>query len=249
VLSTKDPVELLEIAHFDTFPANDGISFSGTWSNYPYFPSGVIAVTDKNEGLYILQPSFMHNGLAEGDLQVTLSAATETGTSSTRSAFRYEATVTNASAVDLHDVQLTHILPRGVTFDLVDATATCTQRDQFLDCSVGLMAAGTDQAFTIEVGVPGATSAAYEVRASAMNSDPDQGNNKASNTVALSFTPPPPPAPPVVNNTSGGGGGGGSVGWMGLLMLGWRLLRVGLSAMLKLPVRVASCVRYGNWAT
>ncbi len=213
VLSTKDPIELLEVAHFDTFPSNDGATFNGTWSNYPYFPSGVIAVSDKNEGLYILQPAFMENDLPEGDLRVTLATATELPTTSQRSAFRYGATVANMSTVDLEDVQLTHILPQGATFNLIDSSATCTQRTQFLDCNVGALPAGTELGFTLEVDIPGATSASYEVRASAMNGDPNHRNNKVAATVALSFTPP-------VTTTGGGGGGGGSVGWLGLAVLG-----------------------------
>lgn len=220
VLSTKDPVELLEIAHFDTFPANDGASFNGTWSNYPYFPSGVVAVSDKNEGLYILEPAFMHTGLAEGDLQVTLGEATEISAAAQRSAFRYSATVTNASTVDLRDVQFTHILPDLAVPSVVESTATCTRRSQFLDCSIGDLVAGTDVSFTIEADMPGRTSAQFEVRASALNVDPNQGNNKAQGTVQLSFTPAAP-----INNDGGGGGGGGTAGWLGLALLAWRVRR------------------------
>ncbi len=46
---------LEEIAHFDTYPQGDGASFSGTWSNYPYFESGVIAVSNFGEGLFLVQ--------------------------------------------------------------------------------------------------------------------------------------------------------------------------------------------------
>jgi choice-of-anchor B domain-containing protein len=44
-----------ERAFFDTFPANDGATFHGTWSNYPYFASGTIAVTGIDEGLFLLK--------------------------------------------------------------------------------------------------------------------------------------------------------------------------------------------------
>jgi hypothetical protein len=48
---------LEERAFFDTFPANDGPTFHGTWSNYPYFASGTIAVTGIDEGLFLLKVS------------------------------------------------------------------------------------------------------------------------------------------------------------------------------------------------
>lgn len=36
---------LEEVGYFDTNPASDAAQFDGTWSNYPYFPSGNIAIS------------------------------------------------------------------------------------------------------------------------------------------------------------------------------------------------------------
>ena len=44
----------MEIAFFDTFPANDATEISGAFSVYPYLPSGTIIVSDINNGLFIL---------------------------------------------------------------------------------------------------------------------------------------------------------------------------------------------------
>ena len=56
VLEFMDPGlgEISEIAHFDTFPADDSIAFDGAWSVYPYLPSGNIIVSDSSNGLFIL---------------------------------------------------------------------------------------------------------------------------------------------------------------------------------------------------
>ena len=48
--------ELVPVAHFDTQPETDAKSYSGTWSNYPFFESNVIVVSDINDGLFILKP-------------------------------------------------------------------------------------------------------------------------------------------------------------------------------------------------
>ena len=45
---------LEEVAYFDVYPSNNSAQFNGTWSNYPYFPSGVIAVSHIQEGLFLL---------------------------------------------------------------------------------------------------------------------------------------------------------------------------------------------------
>jgi len=44
-------------AFFDVFPANDDPTFDGTWSNYPYFESGTIAVSGIGEGLFLVRLS------------------------------------------------------------------------------------------------------------------------------------------------------------------------------------------------
>ena len=49
--------QLVEVASFDTYPQGDGIHFGGTWSNYSYFKSGTIVVSDMNNGLFILKLS------------------------------------------------------------------------------------------------------------------------------------------------------------------------------------------------
>ncbi len=46
---------LKKIAYFDTYVSNDAADFEGSWSNYPYFPSGSIVVSDIVNGLFILK--------------------------------------------------------------------------------------------------------------------------------------------------------------------------------------------------
>lgn len=47
-----------EVAHFDTQPYGDNSpGFQGSWSNYPYFESGIIVVSSIGEGLFVLTPS------------------------------------------------------------------------------------------------------------------------------------------------------------------------------------------------
>ncbi|MDA0729518.1 MAG: choice-of-anchor B family protein [Bacteroidetes bacterium] len=49
--------QLEEVGFFDVYPSSDAPQFNGTWSNYPYFPSGIIAVTHIEEGLFLLRLS------------------------------------------------------------------------------------------------------------------------------------------------------------------------------------------------
>ncbi|MDE0918164.1 MAG: choice-of-anchor B family protein, partial [Flavobacteriales bacterium] len=48
---------MTEVGFFDVYPSSDGAAFNGTWSNFPYFASGVIAVSHIEEGLFLLSLS------------------------------------------------------------------------------------------------------------------------------------------------------------------------------------------------
>ena len=57
ILDTENIIsgELEEVGYFDVYPSSDAPQFNGTWSNFPYFPSGVIAVSHIEEGLFLLR--------------------------------------------------------------------------------------------------------------------------------------------------------------------------------------------------
>ncbi|MBZ0114544.1 MAG: choice-of-anchor B family protein [Thermoanaerobaculia bacterium] len=47
---------LSEIAYFDTFPDNNNVGTSQTWSVYPFFDSGTVIVSSTGGGLFVLRP-------------------------------------------------------------------------------------------------------------------------------------------------------------------------------------------------
>ena len=56
VLDISDRENPVEVGYFDTVPYGENVpSFGGSWSNYPFFQSGIIIVTSGNEGMFILQ--------------------------------------------------------------------------------------------------------------------------------------------------------------------------------------------------
>jgi choice-of-anchor B domain-containing protein len=56
IIDVADPENPVEVGHFDTVPwGEDAPGFSGSWSNYPFFDSGVILVTSMREGLFIVR--------------------------------------------------------------------------------------------------------------------------------------------------------------------------------------------------
>lgn len=56
VLDISDPANPIEVGYFDTMPFGENEpGFSGSWSNYPYFESGIIIVSSMGEGMFILK--------------------------------------------------------------------------------------------------------------------------------------------------------------------------------------------------
>jgi hypothetical protein len=55
-ISRASTANLQEVGYFDIYPIDDNPAFNGTWSNYPFFKSGVVAVSGIEQGLFILRP-------------------------------------------------------------------------------------------------------------------------------------------------------------------------------------------------
>lgn len=55
VFDALDPMNPTQLAYFDTFPGSNSNEFNGAWSNYPFFPSGTILVSDIERGLFMLR--------------------------------------------------------------------------------------------------------------------------------------------------------------------------------------------------
>ena len=48
---------LSELAFFDIYPLDDAPQFNGAWSNFPFFPSGIVIVGGIEQGLFVLKPA------------------------------------------------------------------------------------------------------------------------------------------------------------------------------------------------
>ena len=57
VVDVSDPENPVEVGFFDTVPFSENTpSMSGSWSNFPFFPSGIVIVTSGQQGLFLVRP-------------------------------------------------------------------------------------------------------------------------------------------------------------------------------------------------
>jgi len=51
---TQNPTAPIQVGGYDTYTANNNPTYNGAWSNYPYFPSGTVIVSDIDGGMFVL---------------------------------------------------------------------------------------------------------------------------------------------------------------------------------------------------
>ncbi|MDX1389440.1 MAG: choice-of-anchor B family protein, partial [Acidobacteriota bacterium] len=56
IFDASDPVNPVQVGWFDTYPDSDAAATVGTWSNYPFFPSGNVIISSKEEALFVVRP-------------------------------------------------------------------------------------------------------------------------------------------------------------------------------------------------
>lgn len=69
VFDISDPSNPIQTWKYDTYTANDHISFKGAWGVYPYLPSGNIIVSDMQTGLYIIELSTETENILNSNFQ------------------------------------------------------------------------------------------------------------------------------------------------------------------------------------
>ena len=62
------PHNLIEVGYYDSSP-NSGPGFSGAWGVYSYLPSGTILVSDMNNGMHVVTPTYKRACYLEGTVK------------------------------------------------------------------------------------------------------------------------------------------------------------------------------------
>lgn len=65
IYDASRPDNLVEVGHYDTSPL-EGNGFFGAWGVYPFFTSGRLIISDIEEGLFILDPTYVRACWLEG---------------------------------------------------------------------------------------------------------------------------------------------------------------------------------------
>lgn len=74
IYDATNPSNLVEVGHYDTSPFS-GEGFDGAWGVYPFLPSGNLLVSDIEQGLFVLGPTYVRAAWMEGDVTNSVTSA------------------------------------------------------------------------------------------------------------------------------------------------------------------------------
>lgn len=74
IMDYQDPAWLIEVGHYDSSPLS-GDGYNGAWGAYPYLPSGNCLITDIEEGLFVVTPSYTEAARVYAYVQDSVSGA------------------------------------------------------------------------------------------------------------------------------------------------------------------------------
>jgi choice-of-anchor B domain-containing protein len=213
VLDVRRPEAPLEVGFFDTRPDSEAPVFEGTWSNYPYFSDGLVALSDIDRGLFLLRPAAV-SAAAAVDLTVSVDGPAEAASGDTLS---FDLSVVNNGPDTASAVELVLSLPRGARF-VQQMPTGCEIRDVVTAiCRPGDLPAGASHPVVLTATAQGSGRLQAIAFATARADEQDTRDNRRIHEVSVQQPP---------GRVARSGGGGAGIGLvLGLLGLWGRVCR------------------------
>ncbi|HEY1038519.1 MAG TPA: choice-of-anchor B family protein [Bacteroidia bacterium] len=79
IVDVTYPHNMIEVGKYDTYSGSLGDGFHGAWGVYPFLPSGTIVVSNIEDGLHVLTPTYIHACWLEGNVQDSVTLANLNG--------------------------------------------------------------------------------------------------------------------------------------------------------------------------
>ena len=137
ILETKDIAAALltEVGFFDVFPSDDRRDFVGTWANYPFYRSGIVAITTMEPGIgfFTLRPLF-------ADLAVTVTDAPDPVALGDNVTYTF--TVRNQGPTWSSNTTFTDTVPTDMTFVSATPSQGSCAGTTVVTCSLGTLQNG-----------------------------------------------------------------------------------------------------------
>lgn len=81
IVDVSRPHNMIQVGNYDTYPAGSGNGFHGDWGIYPFLPSGTIVVSNIEDGLFVLTPTYIRGCYLEGNTKDSITGIDLNGVS------------------------------------------------------------------------------------------------------------------------------------------------------------------------
>lgn len=145
IVDAHQPDNLVEIAWYDTSPFSPADGFEGCWGVFPFFPSGNIICSDRQEGLFVLSPNLqracylqgtitdLHTNLPLPNIRVEIVGQPRFKTSNYTGT--YKTGVADSGAYDVRFTDFNTYCQTVIVSGVVLHSGTITTLNQSLQCS------------------------------------------------------------------------------------------------------------------
>ena len=140
---------LRELGFFDIYPVDDNPNFNGAWTSYPFFSSGTVIVNGIEQGLFVVRPRAIPQGLPTG-LAVTLSGP---GTAASGEELVLVTRVANHGPGRRSGLRVLEMPPSGAELLSVRPSQGACSTSSIATCELGSLAAGSEAVIIVTARV------------------------------------------------------------------------------------------------
>jgi choice-of-anchor B domain-containing protein len=221
IINIRDIEHPLETNYFDTHPEDNETAPHGASSNYPFTGNGLVAVTDTENGLFVLKPHLLLPDDGTIDLALSESGGGYDMTPGTRFGVVFD--IVSNTAAPAHNVVLQAPIPTDIKNPAANASqGSCDIKGGNLVCRFGKIAGGSSAEARLLVTPTACGNYKFPGSVSSDRPDPDTSDNRAKLTVGIGRGVSgtlPCERKHESKNTIDDSGGGGSFGPLMLLLL------------------------------
>jgi hypothetical protein len=140
---------LRELGFFDIYPVDDNPNFNGAWTSYPFFSSGAVIVNGIEQGLFVVRPRAIPQGLPTG-LAVTLSGP---GTAAFGEDLVMVTRVANHGPGRRSGIRVLEMPPSGAELLSVRPSQGACSTSSIATCELGSLAPGSEAVIVVTARV------------------------------------------------------------------------------------------------
>lgn len=180
VLDISTPSSPVEFGFFDSQPGTDSAEFRGTWSNYPWYPSGTVAFSDIERGLFLVRPNLPQSGMTEADVELSIVSESDVSSHGYNKAVRYRLEIANQGPGNIANLVFVGSLPASGSLELPSETpGDCvTVARHIVRCRGAALASGASIVFDLDARSNNGPDSGLNIMATGERRDPDTANNR-----------------------------------------------------------------------